>query len=128
MIDAGALAVAYNLDAAHGVEKRCKEGIVLRRQPGKARKEAHGEETQNSLRLLADHAAEVYTKPTVEIERVSGAGSRPLRCLERVPNLREGVTSVADDGNGIIQGKESVVIVDCDERAIALAQMTSCRL
>lgn len=135
MIAAGALGAGYDADAAHAVEQRRKEESVRRsREAWRVRTEeteVHGEEAQESLKLLADHAAKAYTKRTRELKSASGSGGGAMKSAERLINLRK-VVHVAGAfgmGMGIGGGKdEPVVIVEDDEATPAVVRMASSRV
>lgn len=99
MIAAGALGAGFDSVAAHAVEQRRREESVQKSwEEWRARAEeteVEVEQTKESMKLLADHAASAYTKRTREVKsRTVGGGPKGL---DRVVNLRKIVNVVKRD-------------------------------
>eukprot|EP00177_Eucheuma_denticulatum_P004114 GFKZ01007463.1.p1 GENE.GFKZ01007463.1~~GFKZ01007463.1.p1 ORF type:complete len:422 (-),score=74.41 GFKZ01007463.1:164-1375(-) len=100
MIAAGALGAGYDAEAAQAVEQRRREESVKRsREEWRARTEQaedNVEQTHESLKLMADHAATEYRTRTKELKTKS-ATSGPIKGTER---LMKRVTSMSREEGG----------------------------
>lgn len=91
MIAAGALGAGYDPEAAQAVEARRKEESVKRsREEWRMRTEkieGSVEQTKESLRLMADHAATAYTKRTRELKSRNSSGPNKAEKLMNLSRL-----------------------------------------
>lgn len=122
MIAAGALGAGYDAEAAQAVEQRRKEESVKRsREEWRARTEETEDnvnETKESLKLMADHAATAYTKRTRELKTKSGGGG-PLRNAERFMNLRKTMSVRREDPATTEEGAVGHRLSRQSERSVA---------
>lgn len=101
MIAAGALGAGYDTEAAQAVEQRRRDESVKRsREEWRAKNEeveGNSEQTKESLKLMANHAATAYRKHTRELKTKSG-GSGPAKGVEKLKNLRKAVAAMKNEG------------------------------
>lgn len=107
MIAAGALGAGFDEEAAQVVEqKRKEESVKKSREEWRQRTEeveGETEQTMESLKLMADHAATAYTKRTKELKTRNSVGSSGVlgKRAEQIMNLRKGIKrdEQADDAS-----------------------------